>query len=53
MVMDGVPVTTIAQVLGHSSVEPTKQYISLDSLHLRECALDLHELKSDEGGDLS
>lgn len=41
MVISGVPVTTVAQVLGHSSIEPTKQYISLDSIHLKECALDL------------
>lgn len=41
MVISGVPVTTVAQVLGHSSIEPTKQYISLDSVHLKECALNL------------
>ena len=28
LVMAGVPVTTVAQILGHSSIEPTKQYIS-------------------------
>lgn len=27
LVMAGVPVTTVAQILGHSSIEPTKQYI--------------------------
>jgi len=41
MVISGVPVTTVAQVLGHSNISATKQYISLDSSHLKECALDL------------
>ena len=41
MVISGVPVTTVAQVLGHSSINPTQQYISLDTLHLKECALTL------------
>lgn len=41
MVIAGVPVTTVAQVLGHSEISSTKQYISLDSTHLRECALGL------------
>lgn len=39
LVIEGIPVTTVAQVLGHSSIEPTKQYISLDSPRLKECAL--------------
>lgn len=41
MVISGVPVTTVAQVLGHSGISATKQYISLDSSHLKECALAL------------
>lgn len=51
LVIEGVPVTTVAQILGHSSIEPTKQYISLDSLRLKECALSLEGLP-DYGGDL-
>ena len=35
-----VPVTTTAQILGHRSMDSSKQYISLDSYHLKECALD-------------
>ena len=50
MVISGVPVTTVAQVLGHSSIEPTKQYISLDSVHLKECALDLAVIPMGLGG---
>ena len=44
MVIEGVPVTTVAQVLGHSSIEPTKQYISLDCRHLKPVALGLNGL---------
>ena len=44
LVVEGIPVTTVAQVLGHSSIEPTKQYISLDSPRLKECALDFSGL---------
>ena len=39
MTIEGVPITTIAQVLGHQSDRATKQYISLDIEGLRECAL--------------
>lgn len=47
MVIAGVPVTTVAQVLGHSTLSSTKQYISLDSTHLKECALSLNDLYCD------
>lgn len=40
LVIDGVPLATISQVLGHRDMETAKQYISLDSIHLQECALD-------------
>lgn len=40
LVIDGVPLATISQVLGHRDTEAAKQYISLDSVHLQECALD-------------
>ena len=39
MVTSGTPVTTVAQVLGQRDVNSTKQYISLDSKHLKLCAL--------------
>lgn len=44
MVVAGIPVTTVAQVLGHTEVSSTKQYISLDSVHLKECALGLDRI---------
>lgn len=60
MVISGVPVTTVAQVLGHTAIDSTKQYISLDSKHLKECALDFTGIEpragiisaETKGGDL-
>lgn len=40
MVVSGVSVITVAQALGHKTIESTKQYISLDSQNLKKCALD-------------
>lgn len=42
MLVNDVPLTTIAQVLGHSAYDATKQYLSIDNEHLKLCALDLH-----------
>jgi site-specific recombinase XerD len=39
MVIQGIPVTTVSQVLGHQSPETAKQYISLDTNGLKQCAL--------------
>ncbi len=44
MVIAEVPITTVAQVLGHAEINSTKQYISLDSIHLKECALSFDDL---------
>lgn len=41
MVISGTPVSTVAQVLGHNSMESSKRYISLDTERLRECGLEL------------
>jgi integrase len=39
MIIQGVPVTTVSQVLGHRSGNATKQYIALNTDGLRQCAL--------------
>ena len=49
MVTSGVSVITVAQTLGHTSIDSTKQYISLDSQNLKECALDFNGI---QGGGL-
>jgi len=36
--------TTIQSVLGHKSTETTKEYLSLDLLSLRNCAVDVPEI---------
>ncbi len=45
MTAAGVPVTTVAQVLGHRDLNTVKQYISLDMIHLKECALDFRGIE--------
>ena len=40
LVVAGTPVTTVAQVLGHTDISNTKKYIALDTVHLKVCALD-------------
>ena len=39
LVVAGIPVTTVAQILGHTDISNTKQYIALDTDHLKVCAL--------------
>lgn len=41
LVTSGISVNIAAQILGDVKIESTKKYISLDSHHLKECALDL------------
>jgi len=41
-----VSIPIISTVLGHQSTEPTKTYLSIDSLHLRQCALPVPHLKT-------
>ena len=50
MVTSGVSVITVAQALGHKTIGSTKQYISLDSRNLKECALDFSGIQI--GGDV-
>ena len=40
MVTSEIPVSIVSQVLGHGDLDSTKQYISLDSQHLKKCAID-------------
>lgn len=51
MVTSGVPVTTVAQVLGHDEIESVKKYISLDTEHLKECALGFLGIEVGNGGE--
>lgn len=46
MAENDVPITTVAQVLGHTNcMKATKQYIAIDIVHLRECALGFDSLR--------
>ena len=44
MINEDMPVSLVVQVLGHSSIKPTGQYVGLDFESLRHCALDLESL---------
>ena len=45
LVVSGTPVTTVAQILGHTDISSTKQYIALDTFSLKICALSFDEIK--------
>lgn len=49
LVTSGAPITMVAQILGDSNIDSTKKYISLDSVHLKECALDFVGIKPKKG----
>ena len=40
MITSGVSINTLAQILGDEKIDSVKKYISLDTTHLKECALD-------------
>jgi len=50
MVNAGVPVTTAAQVFGDVDIDPMKQYIAVDTEHLKLCALPFNSI-APIGGD--
>jgi len=50
MVIGGTSVTTVAQVLGQKDFNSAKQYISLDSSHLKLCALSFDGIAPKGGG---
>ncbi len=39
MVNTGTPVNIVSQVLGHTEINSAKKYISVDTEHLKLCAL--------------
>ena len=48
MTASKVPVTTIAQVLGHKNMDVTERYISLDMEGLKNCTLSFSSLERGE-----
>jgi len=52
MITSGVSVITVAQALGHKTIDSTKQYISLDTKNLKECALDFRGIQIQRGDTL-
>ena len=45
LVVSGTPVTMVSQVLGHTDISNTKQYIALDTGNLKVCALDFDGIR--------
>ena len=45
LLVAGTPSTSIAQILGHDDVHSVRQYLSLDTSNLKECALDLNGIQ--------
>jgi site-specific recombinase XerD len=41
---ENIPISTIANILGHSSTDTVKKYLQVDISHLRDCALDVEAL---------
>lgn len=39
LLVTGTPLTTVSQILGHTDLDSARQYLSLDSSNLKECAL--------------
>ncbi|MBQ8094066.1 MAG: tyrosine-type recombinase/integrase, partial [Clostridia bacterium] len=44
LIVNGTPLTTVAQILGHNDLQSVRQYLSLDTENLRECALDFSRI---------
>lgn len=40
LIVNGTPLSTVAQILGHNDLRSSRQYLSLDTANLKECALD-------------
>ena len=41
---ENIPISTIANILGHTSTDTVKKYLQVDVTHLRDCALDVEVL---------
>lgn len=50
MITSGVPISTVSQILGHTNIESSKHYISLDTEKMRECCLDLGSMYTRKEG---
>lgn len=48
MIILGTPITTVAQVLGHTNLKAIKQYISLDLEGLRNCSVAMTSLGGED-----
>ncbi len=47
LMQNNVEITTISEILGHSTVETTRQYLRVNLSGLRQCALDVEVVKNE------
>jgi integrase len=47
LLQNNVEITTISEILGHSTVETTRQYLRVNLSGLRQCALDVEVVKNE------
>lgn len=50
MTASGIPIETVAQVLGHKDIRPTRRYIAADMQGMRKCVLGFDSLGGAENG---
>lgn len=50
LLVTGTPLTTVSQILGHTEPDSARQYLSLDSSNLKECALSFEGILFKEVG---
>lgn len=47
MIKSDQSIYTVAQILGHQSIKPSRQYIDLDVEGLRKCTLSFDDIRGD------
>ena len=49
---ENIPLSSISDILGHTSVDSTSIYLNVDINRLRDCALDINKLGVKQDGKL-
>ena len=49
---ENIPLSSISDILGHTSVDSTSIYLNVDINRLRNCALDINKLGVKQDGKL-
>lgn len=49
LIVSGSPLTTVSQILGHDDIRSARQYLSLNTDDIKECALDFSGISLERG----